>query len=221
MCRTQLNAGRGFQLRTLFSLKDYPSDVGVLYAEGYSVTAFLIEQGDRQRFLNFVGNGMQNGWDAAVAAYYPYRNVAELEKAWLDYLRGTKSGTFVRNMSRPNRGNVEAPTSNNDTTELTSRVIVRDFSPPAQPQLDPPFQARGASPGRDDMGGWNNSPVKLGGPVITPASGALAISPDRPTAFTASTPTAYPNARPTSMGMSSQKSLPPVILYGPEPLDGP
>ena len=41
-------------LRRLFSLRDYPSDVMCLYAEGFSVANFLVSQSDRRTFLNFI-----------------------------------------------------------------------------------------------------------------------------------------------------------------------
>jgi hypothetical protein len=75
MCRQILNAGRGMPLRRLFSLTNYPSDVMVLYAEGYAVSKYLIELSDRPTFLNFVAHGMQRGWDDAVKTYYQHQNV--------------------------------------------------------------------------------------------------------------------------------------------------
>ncbi|VTS06777.1 hypothetical protein [Tuwongella immobilis] len=233
MCRQQLNAGRAFQLRVLFGLKEYPQDVPVLYAEGFSVTAFLIEQGDRQRFLNFVGAGMQQGWDAAVATYYaPYRSVADLERAWLDYLKGTKSGQFVRNMQQRRGEAVSAVASNTPaTTEYTNRVIVRDFTPPAQPQLDPAFRARGASPSNADLVGWNNNgPVQLGRPqfnndAMVPSDADVA--PRRTPAYTVSNPSPNrPISQPSSsafdprpgmaVGNSNASLPPPVLLFPPE-----
>ena len=44
-CREFLNAGRAFVLRTLFRMTEYPRDMSVLYAQGYSVTAYLVEKG--------------------------------------------------------------------------------------------------------------------------------------------------------------------------------
>src|SRR5207244_7114206 len=42
MVRQILNSGRGIALRQLFKLHDYPPEVGALYAEGYSVSNFLV-----------------------------------------------------------------------------------------------------------------------------------------------------------------------------------
>ena len=71
---------RAIPLRRLFALKEYPPDVMVLYAEGYSVTNFLVGRSNRAAFLNFVADGLRQGWDAAVKAHYGFSNVEELEQ---------------------------------------------------------------------------------------------------------------------------------------------
>jgi uncharacterized protein (TIGR03000 family) len=59
-----------------------------LYAEGYSVTRFLVAARDRSTFLAFVKQGMHEGWDAAVREHYDYDSIEALEKAWLQSLSG-------------------------------------------------------------------------------------------------------------------------------------
>ena len=44
-CREILNQGKAFRLNVLFRMVDYPRDMIVLYAEGYSVSAYLVERG--------------------------------------------------------------------------------------------------------------------------------------------------------------------------------
>ena len=75
--------GRAFTLRQLLRLSDYPEDVGALYGQGYSVTHFLVESASRKTFLAFVGLGMRRDWDQAVRTHYRYKNVEEMERAWL------------------------------------------------------------------------------------------------------------------------------------------
>lgn len=79
--------GRAMPLRRLFTLRDYPSDVMVLYAQGYSVTRFLVEARGRATFLAFVRKGMDEGWDQAVKDHYGFPTVDSLERVWLDWLR--------------------------------------------------------------------------------------------------------------------------------------
>ncbi len=75
-------------LRRLFELREYPRDVMVVYAEGHSVTAFLVAQKGHRAFLAFVGDGMDGAWDAAVRKHYGYADVEALEEAWLGKVLG-------------------------------------------------------------------------------------------------------------------------------------
>jgi hypothetical protein len=92
MVRQSLASGRAFRLRVLFEMRDYPrdtADVLTLYAQGYSISRFLVERSNRVAFLNFVGDGMRQGWDAAIQSHFRLRNVEELEEYWLNWMRGT------------------------------------------------------------------------------------------------------------------------------------
>jgi len=98
-CREYLDAGRGFRLNKLLTMKDYPKDIIVLFAQGHSVTRFLLTRklrlkpGDKrgplsqeQALVYFVGKGMEDGWDEAVKAVYGFDGVGELEEAWLAWM---------------------------------------------------------------------------------------------------------------------------------------
>lgn len=63
-------------------MRHYPADMACLYAQGHSVSRFLVASKTRKVFLAFVRDGFENGWDAAVHAHYGYEDVEELEKAW-------------------------------------------------------------------------------------------------------------------------------------------
>src|SRR6516162_2861272 len=54
--------GRMIPLRRLFTLTQYPRDVMVLYAEGYSVTNYLVSISSRSAFLAFLAHGMRGDW---------------------------------------------------------------------------------------------------------------------------------------------------------------
>jgi hypothetical protein len=162
MCKTILNDGRGIQLKALFRLKDYPRDVMTLYAQGYSVSKYLVEQSDRPTFLNFVAAGMQNGWDSACQEFYNVRTVDELERNWISHLKKVASGE-VQEVARGSR---PAPPGAPD-----GKLVVFDSAPPARPSFDPPPAARGISPsgaGGDRFGGdigWNRPRARLTEPV--------------------------------------------------------
>lgn len=79
--------GRAIPLRRLLGLKEYPRDVMALFAEGYSLTRFLVERKDHKTFLAFVKTGDSKGWDEAVKTHYGLRDVTELEDVWLAHLK--------------------------------------------------------------------------------------------------------------------------------------
>jgi len=180
LCKTILNDGRGIQLKALFRLKDYPRDVMTLYAQGYSVTKYLVELQDRPTFLNFVATGMQQGWDAACQEYYGIRNVEELEHNWIEHLRTVASRgetAVATGRSRP------APPG------ADSKLVVFDSAPPARPSFDPAPDARGLAPaggGHDRFGGdigWNRPRARLADPVPAedlPRPGTRTTSSGRP-----------------------------------------
>ena len=139
LVRQVLNTpGRAIPLRRLFSLRDYPRDVMVLYAEGYSVTNFLVGSSSRPAFLAFLAQGMRGDWDGAVRTHYRYNSVEELEQAWLQHLRNTRrppAGQLASNRTRPEG-------------QPGRHVVVRQTMPPAQPLLEAPrpIVYRGSAP---------------------------------------------------------------------------
>lgn len=167
MCRKILNRGQQIPMRRLFALTDYPSNgqgVMALYAEGYSVTNFLVSASDRKTFLNFIGYAMHtHNWDTALQKYYHYRSVDELEQAWLTHLRNTRpqqsSGMVAQNQPRPEPAVPGARPSEGDST---NRVVVRLSVPPVQPNLSGTPVFRGASPDRQDDPARRSSPVLTG-----------------------------------------------------------
>jgi RNA polymerase sigma factor (sigma-70 family) len=75
--------GRAIPLRRLLPMRDFPTEVMALYAEGYSLTHYLVEKKDRKTFLAFVKQGNRGDWDRAVRDHYDFHSVEELEEAWL------------------------------------------------------------------------------------------------------------------------------------------
>jgi hypothetical protein len=142
-CREILNAGRGIPLRVLFTLKEYPKDMLVVYAQGYSICQYLIDQGGKRKFLQFVGEGMRNNnrnWEDAVKLY-GYGSTDELQETWIAALRTPPQRIAARNGER--RGPATALTSSRGVETRTSAIS-------SLPQLEPPVVARGAAPERDD-----------------------------------------------------------------------
>ncbi len=63
----------GIAFNKMFAMREYPRDIMPLYAQGYSLTRFLIQQGGRQKFVQYVGDGMNsNNWTASTRTHYGY-----------------------------------------------------------------------------------------------------------------------------------------------------
>lgn len=85
-----LMARRGeIPLAQLFEIDEYPRDIMAFYGQGYSISKFLIEIGGRPRFLQFVRDGLESGWDGATLEHYGLADVNELDRAWRSWHRVT------------------------------------------------------------------------------------------------------------------------------------
>lgn len=79
-------------LERLLSISEYPSDmqqVYTLYAEGYSLANYLVQQrGEQGRavFLQFIDDAHRQGWPQAIRKHYRFESVAALEKSWTDWV---------------------------------------------------------------------------------------------------------------------------------------
>lgn len=152
-CRELLNAGRGIVLRTLFRMTEYPRDMAVLYAQGYSVSAYLVEKGGggregRGKLLTFLGGGMTGNtaesWSDAARRVYGFESVDAMEKAWIDALRTPPSRTAAREAG--NTGGRATPVAAAAGATTGGRTELRSSAAPALPVLEPPVKARAAAP---------------------------------------------------------------------------
>ncbi|MBM4093624.1 MAG: hypothetical protein FJ276_30085 [Planctomycetes bacterium] len=83
-----LTSDRGIAFNRLFAMKDYPADIMPLYSQGYSLARFLIAQGGRQKYVQYVSDGTKgNNWTAATHKHYGFRSLSELQITWLDWVR--------------------------------------------------------------------------------------------------------------------------------------
>jgi hypothetical protein len=167
--RSILNQNRQIPLRRLVGLKEYPRDVVCLYAQGYSLSNYLVDRSSRHTFLQFVAHGMHHGWDTACRAYYKHNSVEELEEAWLRHLRDTKGQPHIQ-LAR--NGAASQPVQGAQTGQTVVRLTVpADQQTAQQPRQEPLF--RGQSPGQGDpnqrpAAPYNPVPVTLGPPQFGP-----------------------------------------------------
>jgi hypothetical protein len=166
--------GRAIPLGRLFPMSHYPNDVMCLYAQGYSVSNFLVEKSGRATFLAFVDDGMRHGWDGAVRSYYHYRSVNELEQAWLESLRTPRRPPMI--LASANGPAQTDPASRvtvrlsvplpqgSEPSGITYRGQMADSEPGPQGRPQDRWQPSSPPPGQ----------VRLGPPQALPAPGGYA-----------------------------------------------
>jgi hypothetical protein len=83
-----LTTDRGIPFNQMFAMKEYPADILPLYSQGYSLARYLIHQGGKRKFVNYVGEGMQtNNWTAATKKHYGFTSLSELQVTWVEWVR--------------------------------------------------------------------------------------------------------------------------------------
>lgn len=83
-----LTTDRGIAFNHMFAMREYPPDILPLYSQGYSLARYLIAQGGKRKFIDYVGDGMRsNNWTAATQKHYSMRSLSELQVTWLDWVR--------------------------------------------------------------------------------------------------------------------------------------
>jgi hypothetical protein len=153
-----LKTGRGIPFKQMFAMKEYPPDVMPLYAQGHSLSQWLIESRGRDAFLQFLSDGMQDeNWERAVHQHYGFNDLNTMQHAWNDWVRqgrpplapGTSPTGVLASQSR---------SSNAPGAVAAAQAVIRAQSP-------------------DDIrpvAGQSVTPVKEPGPVtVASASGSV------------------------------------------------
>ncbi len=83
-----LRSGRGLPFNQMFAMTEYPPDIMPLYAQGHSVVTFLVMQGGRQKFIDYLAEGMEtDDWAGATKRYYGYSDLGTLQNTWVAWVR--------------------------------------------------------------------------------------------------------------------------------------
>ncbi len=141
-----LKEGRGIPFSQMFAMKEYPSDVMPLYAQGHSLSEWLIESRGRKAFLEFVGDGMEDeNWPRAVREHYGFNSLLAMQNSWNDWVRQGRPkltpetspiGQLASNAQGTRRGSTAA-----------SPATFRSQSPDNMPPFRPTPSAAGANAG--------------------------------------------------------------------------
>ncbi len=163
-----LQTGRGIAFAQMFAITEYPRDVMPLYAQGYSLSEYLIETGGRRKFVQFVADGMKsNNWTAAIATHYGFADLGVLQNTWLDWVKqGSPRLAPPQGAVEPQLASVAAPRPRPEPN-----VLLRVGK-------GGPMTAIGARPAVDA----NGTPQNFAGvpPAAAASASALAVRPHDP-----------------------------------------
>ena len=82
-----LHTQRGIPFNAMFAMKEYPTDIMPLYAQGFSLSEYLIQLGGRQKFLAFLDDGLADErWSDALRHHYGQANLGTLQNTWLNWV---------------------------------------------------------------------------------------------------------------------------------------
>ncbi len=82
-----ITAGKWPDLRGLLDSPNIDARDGAAYAAAASLTAFLLQCGDKRTLLEFGQYANQAGWDAALSRYYRISGTADLQRRWQQWVQ--------------------------------------------------------------------------------------------------------------------------------------
>lgn len=82
-----LQRERRYSVRQLAGMREYPRDVLLFYAEGYSLTDFLVRRHGERALIRFLETSFRVGQEAAFRSELGYQSFEDLERQWLTDLR--------------------------------------------------------------------------------------------------------------------------------------
>lgn len=87
MLHEYLRTGQTIPLQRLFAMQEYPPNMLTLYAQGYVLADYLIQQGGRRKFVQFLETALATGnWEHALNQHYGWRSLNEFQKSWLAWV---------------------------------------------------------------------------------------------------------------------------------------
>lgn len=140
---------RRIPLQRLLEITEYPDDmqqVLTLYAEGYSLADFLVQQkGDEGRatYLAFLHEAHEHNWAHAFRKYYGFQNLNDVEQQWTSWvLAGSpplpQEGHLLADAGQPRSSAVAiVATSPERSAPPANTALVRGQNLPVLPPLPP------------------------------------------------------------------------------------
>ncbi|NOY43569.1 MAG: hypothetical protein GXP26_17250 [Planctomycetes bacterium] len=132
-----LKTRRGIPFSNMFAMKEYPQDVLPLYAQGHSLSQFLIYQRGKREFMEFLADGMEDeNWPQAIQQRYGYNNLLVLQNSWMDWIRqGRPQLQLAADIAQVAATNVSAVAPPSDWQSSGTVVRGQDPAPKSPIQL--------------------------------------------------------------------------------------
>ena len=128
-----LQSQRGIPFNAMFAMKEYPSDIMPLYAQGFSLSEYLIQQGGKRKFLAFLKDGLGGEqWADAIQHHYGHRNLGTLQNAWLGWVAQGFPKLQPRRPPpdrRPRHVGLNAQAASRTKPDLPQRGLLSSFYP--------------------------------------------------------------------------------------------
>ena len=114
-----LTTSRGIPFNRMFTMKQYPSDILPLYAQGHSVAKYLIFQKGKRHFLNYIDRGMQYeeqgggiaSWNQATSEFYGFEDLSDLQLSWVAWVRDGSKETAAAELAKSTQAKLSAKIS--------------------------------------------------------------------------------------------------------------
>jgi hypothetical protein len=77
-------------LKQLLAIQEYPQNpqsTAALYAQGYLLCDFLVQNSGKTAYIVFLKDAQKRGWDVALLHSYGYESVDVLEQSWNQWVR--------------------------------------------------------------------------------------------------------------------------------------
>ncbi len=208
---------RGIPFNKMFAMKEYPPDMLPLYAQGYSLARYLIMQGGKRKYVEYVGEGMQTeNWPAVTRKYYGHKDLSDLQVTWLEWVRiGSPKLQPVDGIE--NRGDrmiaASTPAAKQPTEQVNDQLVsITPSSVVASPVTNAPHAEAVPQPIRNQVPAHALVAKNHHTPTMRPASHTKnleTVPPPRPEFATGSQVEARPAsnvARPYSEGWYATKA---------------
>lgn len=227
-----LRTGRGLAFNHMFRLKEYPNDILPLYAQGHSAVQFLIDQGGPQKFVEFIGAGMQTeNWPDALQQTYAYESIGHFQTQWNQWLAdGSPEDkiSYAPILQRQAGGIALASATGPAPTSLAAASTNPASAPASRLQLAASMpENRQATPGMVPVQApadlASGQPVASSTPAaeVAQASGAVSWYQRRLTEVSGQQPPKY-DGRPKAEGQvaasHSEAASPPTSLRSARPM---